>query len=118
MLLMSMPERIRGMVQFKNRHHIIIMSWKRKMIETAERENGEVVFYSDFDRQPMKLKQRRNDMIKTDKQPQELRYPFLSVCAVFSCVQTMNTSFGIVNLRTHVGLNKILFIHRNHKLNK
>ena len=48
MLLMSMPERIRGMIQFKNRCHIIIMSWKRKIIETAERENGEVDFYSDL----------------------------------------------------------------------
>ena len=33
--------------------------------------------------------------------PQEQRYPFLSVCAVFSCVQTM-VGCGIFNVRTDV----------------
>ena len=34
------------------------------------------------------------------QQPQEGRYPFLSVCAVFSCVQTMVwlPVFGIFNM--------------------
>ena len=38
----------------------------------------------------------------TAQQPQEQRYPFLSVCAVFSCVQTMVCLpvFGIFNVRT------------------
>ena len=38
------------------------------------------------------------------QQPQEQRYPFLSVCAVFSCVQTMVRlpKFGIVHVRTDV----------------
>ena len=38
------------------------------------------------------------------QQPQEQRYPFLSVCAVFVCVQTMVwlPMFGISNVRTDV----------------
>ena len=41
------------------------------------------------------------------QQPQEQRYPFLSVCAVFSCVQTMVwlplvPVFGIFNVHTDV----------------
>ena len=38
------------------------------------------------------------------QQPQEQRYPFLSVCVVFSCVQTMVwlPVFGIFNVRTDV----------------
>ena len=28
------------------------------------------------------------------------------------------TALGVFNVRAGVGLNKILFIHRNHKLNK
>ena len=38
------------------------------------------------------------------KVQQEQRYPFLSVCAVFSCVQTMVwlPVFGIFNVRTDV----------------
>ena len=36
------------------------------------------------------------------KQPEELCYPFLSACAVFSCVQTMVwlSELGIFNVRT------------------
>ena len=38
------------------------------------------------------------------QQPQEQRYPFLSVCVVFVCVQTMVwlPVFGIFNVRTDV----------------
>ena len=38
------------------------------------------------------------------QQPQEQRYPFLSECTVFSCVQTMVwlPAFGIFNVRTDV----------------
>ena len=41
------------------------------------------------------------------QQPQEQRYPFLSVCAVFSCVQTivwlpLVPVFGIFNVHTDV----------------
>ena len=39
------------------------------------------------------------------QQPQEQRYPFLSVCAVFSCLQTMVwlPVFEIFNMRLHLG---------------
>ena len=36
------------------------------------------------------------------QQPQEQRYPFLSVCAVFSCVQTMVWPVASVNVRTGI----------------
>ena len=46
----------------------------------------------------------RSPYLGKAQQPQEQRYPFLSVCAVFSCVQTMVwlPVLGIFNVRTDV----------------
>ena len=64
------------------------------MIETAERD---VDFYSDFDRQPVKLKQHRNDMIKTGTAAARVALPIpFSVCSISVCPNNKYQCLGLL----------------------